>query len=185
MRHSKPGFFRYAHKGNRVRLCHFPHQTSARVCLAPGLWRELAHAEPPCISAFWYEHPLSPLHTVWRAGEEITQGRRNLLISAPCTYMPAWSTRTNDRRAFRLLGRVEEWAQEVVFLNPSLCFMNKEAALSSDCFLASSSHPNCPPCLFDCTLLLSGFFRDKAQQNEACWLGFLSPGLRAHSAARF
>lgn len=52
VRHSKPRFFRFAHKGNRVRLCHFPSQTSARVCLAPGLRGELAHTEPPCVRAF-------------------------------------------------------------------------------------------------------------------------------------
>lgn len=48
---SKAGFFRFAHKGNKVRLCHFPSQTSTRVCHALGQWIKHAHAEPLNICA--------------------------------------------------------------------------------------------------------------------------------------
>lgn len=56
-RRSKAGFFQFTHEGNKVRLCHFPCQTSARVCLALRLLIKPAHTEPPCISASYHDHP--------------------------------------------------------------------------------------------------------------------------------
>lgn len=77
-------FFHFAHRGNRVGLCHSPSRTSARVCLSPRLWIKLAHTLPPCVSAYCYDHP--PTHT---AAHTTVQGMstdkrqmQNFLISS-------------------------------------------------------------------------------------------------------
>lgn len=104
-----------------------------------------------------------------------------------CSVHVHASMKHENKRQARIQAAGSGWGVSTGsgFFKPLSLFHEQRSCFKFRLFLASSSHPNCPPCLFDCTLLLSGFFRDKAQQNEACWLGFLSPGLRAHSAARF
>lgn len=67
-RRSKPGFFRFAHKGNKVRLWHFPSQTSVRVCPAPGaVDKGCPHRASVCMYVCLYvhisDHPHIHTHT--------------------------------------------------------------------------------------------------------------------------
>lgn len=108
VRHSKLGFFRFTHKGNKVCLCHFPRQTSMRVCLAPGLRIKLAHTEPPCISAFYYDHPHALLDTERLAVQDVTRGEQNLFVSPSCKHTQMCksqskrSLNTNEQHTFKL-----------------------------------------------------------------------------------
>ncbi len=89
---SKAWFFRFAHKGNKVRLCHFPSQTSVRVCLALALWIKLAHAEPPCtVYLHIIDHPHTHTHCtqykiLYKKWLKTNSRLQNFLIPPPCIH---------------------------------------------------------------------------------------------------
>lgn len=114
VRHSKPRFFQFAHKGNRVCLCHFPSQTSASLPCSRAAERA-AHTEPPCVSAFVMTTH-SHLYTQCDVQEKPLLGAGGI-----CNFPSVHSNCSMDSQTQRRLAvvrmhawvRVEERAEEL------------------------------------------------------------------------